>query len=225
MIFQRPLNMLRKIKLATDILMDTRKGRYLTVLPDDIFIVSYPKSGNTWMRFLIGNLLFQDEPITFSNIELKVPDIYRNNNRKLLKISSPRILKSHEYSADYLRSLVRRGSSRIDGIFKVTTKDGYTTRISIVVFARGRVKIAQQHTIRQIMREVIEEKAKTLTYDQLCHDIVLGSVAKAGIGSDIYNLAKKINPLRHVGVRKSKLLSIPEGPTEKVVLTQEAQTA
>lgn len=136
------------------------------------------------------------------------------------------ILKGHEYSADYLRSLVRRGSSRIDGIFKVTTKDGYTTRISIVVFSRGRVKIAQQHTIRRIMREVIEEKAKNLTYDQLCHDIVLGSVAKAGIGSDIYNLAKKINPLRHVGVRKSKLLSIPEGAIgTEVIVTQKAQTA
>ncbi|MFC1507223.1 30S ribosomal protein S3ae [Thermoproteota archaeon] len=136
------------------------------------------------------------------------------------------ILKSHEYSTDYLRSLVRRGSSRIDGIFKVTTKDGYTTRISIVVFSRGRVKIAQQHTIRQIMRKVIEEKAKNLTYDQLCHDIVLGSVAKAGIGSDIFNLAKKINPLRHVGVRKSKLLSLPEGTIGTgVILTQKAQTA
>jgi small subunit ribosomal protein S3Ae len=136
------------------------------------------------------------------------------------------ILKSHEYSADYLRSLVRRGSSRIDGIFKVTTKDGYTSRISIVVFARGRVKIAQQYSIRKIMKEVIEEKAKNLTYDQLCHDIVLGSVAKAGIGSDIYNLAKKINPLRHVGVRKSKLLSLPESATGTgVILTQKAQTA
>jgi len=89
--------MMRKIKFAADILMETKRGRYPTVFPDDIFVVSYPKSGSTWMRFLIGNLLYQDEPITFSNIELKVPDIYQNSNRKLLQISSPRILKSHEY--------------------------------------------------------------------------------------------------------------------------------
>ena len=122
------------------------------------------------------------------------------------------ILKGHEYSADYLRSLVRRGSSRVDGIFKIATKDGYTTRISVVAFARGRVNISQQHAIRRIMREVLEEKAKNLTYDQLCHEMVLGSVAKAGIGSDIYNLAKRISPLRHIGVRKSKLLSLPQVP-------------
>lgn len=136
------------------------------------------------------------------------------------------LLKGHEYSTDYLRSLVRRGSSRIDGIFRVTTKDGYTTRISVVAFARARVNIAQQRAIRRIMREVLEEKAKNLTYDQLCHEMVLGSVAKAGVGSDIYNLAKKIAPLRHIGVRKSKLLSLPEGLTaEAAVATQEVQQA
>ena len=106
MIYQRTLNLFRKIKLATDIMMDTRKGRYVTVLPDDIFIVSYPKSGNTWMRFLIGNLLFQEEPTTFSNVEIKIPNIYRNSNRKLLKISQPRILKSHEYFDPRYRKVI-----------------------------------------------------------------------------------------------------------------------
>lgn len=93
----RILEMLRKFRLAADILMDRKRGRSLSVFPDDRFIVSYPKSGNTWMRFLIGNLLFQDEIITFSNIEQRVPDIYQNTNRKLLQIPQPRILKSHEY--------------------------------------------------------------------------------------------------------------------------------
>ncbi len=132
------------------------------------------------------------------------------------------ILKGHEYSADYLRSLVRRGSSRIDGIFKLTTKDGYTSRISVVAFAKGRINISQQHTIRRMMREVLEEKAKTLSYDQLCHEMVLGSVAKAGIGSDIYNLAKRISPLRHVGVRKSKLLSLPVAATPEAAVASVA---
>jgi len=136
------------------------------------------------------------------------------------------ILKGHEYSADYLRSLVRRGSSRVDGIFKIATKDGYTARISVVAFAKGRANISQQHAIRRIMREVLEEKAKNLTYDQLCHDMVLLSVGKAGIGSDIYNLAKRISPLRHSGVRKSKLLSLPQVSVTTVApATPEAQSA
>jgi hypothetical protein len=32
-------------------------GRDLTVLPDDIFLVSYRRSGSTWLRFLVGNLI------------------------------------------------------------------------------------------------------------------------------------------------------------------------
>jgi small subunit ribosomal protein S3Ae len=120
------------------------------------------------------------------------------------------ILKGHEYSADYLRSLVRRGSSRMDGIFNATSKDGYTTRVSVVAFARGRVKASQEHMIRDLMSKIVEEKAKSLTYDQLSHEMVLGK-----IGSDIYNVAKKIVPLRHVGVRKSKLLVMPAGVMSK----------
>ena len=125
------------------------------------------------------------------------------------------ILKSHEYATDYLRSLVRRGSTRMDGIFKVRTKDQFLTRISIVAFTRDRIKASQEHGIRQIMRQIIEERAAALNYDQLTHEAVLGK-----LGSDIYNLSKKIAPLRHVGVRKSKLLSIPPGvvvnPAEKL---------
>ena len=56
------------------------------------------------------------------------------------------------------------------------------------------------------MRQIVEEKANTLNYDQLSQEMVLGK-----IGSDIYNLAKKIAPLRHVGVRKSRILSLPPG--------------
>jgi len=116
------------------------------------------------------------------------------------------ILKSHEYATDYLRSLVRRGSTRMDGIFNATTKDQFSTRVSVVAFTRDRINASQEHGIRQLMRQIVDEKASTLTYEQLSQEMVLGKV-----GSDIYNLAKKIAPLRHVGVRKSKLTSIPAG--------------
>lgn len=109
-------------------------------------------------------------------------------------------LKGHEYSTDYLRSLVRRGSSRVDCITEIKTKDGFSTMVSIVAFTHGRVNESQQHAIRAVMRKIIEEKAGNLTYDQLSQEMVLGK-----IGSDVYNEAKKIAPLRHVGVRKSRM--------------------
>lgn len=90
--------MKKRVKQAARVILGrAAAGRSLTVFPDDIFIVSYPKSGSTWTRFLVANLVSQDEPITFANIERKVPDIYRKNDRALLQSPRPRILRSHEY--------------------------------------------------------------------------------------------------------------------------------
>jgi hypothetical protein len=72
-------------------------GRAVRVLPDDLFLVSYPKSGNTWIRFLLANLLHPAARIDFSTIEAIVPDIYQNTERSLQAAPRPRIIKSHEY--------------------------------------------------------------------------------------------------------------------------------
>ena len=72
------------------------KGRGLTVYPDDTFLVSYPKSGNTWMRFLITNLIFTGDPTSFVNIERRIPEIYVHADWILRRMSRPRYFKSHE---------------------------------------------------------------------------------------------------------------------------------
>jgi hypothetical protein len=68
-------------------------GRGLTVFPEDIFLVSYLRSGSTWARFLFGNLI-HGEPITFANVDRLVPLIYDHPDRTLRRL--PRLLKSHE---------------------------------------------------------------------------------------------------------------------------------
>src|SRR6267142_309339 len=71
-------------------------GRNVTVFDDDVFVVSYPRSGNTWTRFLIGNLINPDVPLTFSNVESRIPEIYFNPDHKMRALPRPRVLKSHE---------------------------------------------------------------------------------------------------------------------------------
>jgi small subunit ribosomal protein S3Ae len=111
------------------------------------------------------------------------------------------IFKGHEYSRDYLRSLVRRRTTKVDGLFNVITKDGYNLRVAISAFTLSRVKTSQEKIMRTIMTRIIKEKAAALTIDQFAQEMVLGKIA-----SDIYNEAKKIAPLRHVGIRGSKLV-------------------
>jgi hypothetical protein len=71
-------------------------GRKATIFPDDVYLTSYPRSGNTWTRFLLANLLNLDDPATFTNIESRVPEIYFNPDRVLRRLPRPRLLKSHE---------------------------------------------------------------------------------------------------------------------------------
>jgi hypothetical protein len=72
-------------------------GRNLDVLPDDVFILSFPKSGNTWTRFLIANLIYPETPADFSNINRLIPDPEAMSKRDLAKMPRPRIIKSHQY--------------------------------------------------------------------------------------------------------------------------------
>jgi len=81
-------------------------GRNLTVFPDDTFIVSYPRSGNTWTRFLIANLLHPDQAVTFTDVERLIPDIYAQPKRLLNRIPRPRFIKSHEYFDTRYRKVV-----------------------------------------------------------------------------------------------------------------------
>jgi len=114
------------------------------------------------------------------------------------------IFKGHEYSRDYLRSLVRRRTTLVDIIDNIITKDGYELRVAVSAFSLARIRTTQEHALRALMKKIVEGKAKELTFDQYVQEMVLGKIA-----SDIYNEAKKVTPLRHVGIRKSKLVVQP----------------
>ncbi len=127
------------------------------------------------------------------------------------------IFKGHEYTGDYLRSLVRRGSTRIDSIVNITTKKGYKLRLSVVAFSVLRIRKSQILNVRKVMRRILHEKAESLFFDQIVQEAVLGKIA-----SDIYNEAKKIIPLRHTGIRKSKLISYPAEEAAETMVEAEA---
>lgn len=88
--------MLKQAIYVTQYILGLDKARNeLTVFPDDTFIVSYPKSGNTWTRFLIGNLVYPDG-VDFSNINERIPDPNALSKRFLKRLPRPRVLKSHQ---------------------------------------------------------------------------------------------------------------------------------
>ena len=117
------------------------------------------------------------------------------------------VFYGHEYGREFVRSLVRRGTSRIDLITNLVTRDGFHLRVQSTAFTYNRIGSHswKAKSIRKVMKEVLEEAAKELALSQLSQEMVLGKTA-----SDIYQKAKKITALRHVGIIKSKVLLIPD---------------
>ena len=110
----------------------------------------------------------------------------------------------HKLSRSYIRSLVRRRTTRIDGIFNVTTKDGYKLRVMGMAVAIRRIQTSQEKAIREIIKDIIYRKAEELNYA----DFVLESV-QGRIASEIAREVKKIYPIKRAEIRKIKVLEEP----------------
>lgn len=96
----------------------------------EFFLISFPKSGNTWVRFLLANLLKeQNEVITLKNIGNYVPDIYvaaqrENvlNKNSLFNSLTFKFLKTHDpyykiYKDKKVVYLVRDGRDTLNSYF------------------------------------------------------------------------------------------------------------
>ncbi|GBF08401.1 30S ribosomal protein S3ae [Aeropyrum pernix] len=128
--------------------------------------------------------------------------------------------KGHELLRDYIRGLTRRKSSKVTGIFNVWTKDGYGLRVTAMAFTRQRCKTSQKSAIRKVMQEVVEQKARESTLDELIQLMVF-SDHEGSLAYLIDESARKIYPLRKVEIAKSKLLWVPgpNGPEKAVVVS------
>jgi small subunit ribosomal protein S3Ae len=107
----------------------------------------------------------------------------------------------HKVTTDYIRSMIRRGTSRIDSISNVTTKDGKKLKVHVLGVTIKRAKSSQQKFIRETMERMVQEAAAQKTFQELIEDIVGGKMA-----SHIYHEAKKIYPLKRVETVKTRII-------------------
>ncbi|MGA2680296.1 MAG: 30S ribosomal protein S3ae [Candidatus Bathyarchaeia archaeon] len=180
------------------------KGWYMVVAPSffgNVELGSIPAEEPEQLIGRVVEATLYDITADFSHHYLKMFFQVNEIDAKTAKT----LFKGHEYSRDYLRSLVRRRTTKVDSLINLTTKDGYKLRIAVSALTLSRIKTSQEKIIRKMMDKTIHEKAEALSLDQFVQEMVLGKIA-----SDIYNQAKEVAPLRHVGIRKSKLIAQPE---------------
>ncbi|ELY43745.1 30S ribosomal protein S3ae [Natronorubrum sulfidifaciens] len=118
--------------------------------------------------------------------------------------------KEHSLTRDYLRSLVRRGASKVEAYVTVLTTDDYRVQIQPVAFTTKKADASQEKAIRELMVDMIEEAAAERTFEEL-----IDSVVEGRLSSGIYGEAKTIYPLRRVEIQKTTLEAHPEEVAEE----------
>ena len=74
------------------------EGRQIELRESDVLLVSYPRSGNTWVRFLLANVVESgaEQPIDFHSVHSVIPDHGIREHRQFIEaLAEPRIMKSH----------------------------------------------------------------------------------------------------------------------------------
>ena len=138
-------------------------------------------------------------------------DASENNTKLTFKIndvgsdSAYTEFVKHELTRDYLRSLVRRGASKIEAYITVLTTDDYRVQIQTVAFTTKKADASQEQAIRRTMIDLVEEAAEERTFEDLIDSVVEGRLSSA-----IYGEAKTIYPLRRVEIQKATLEARPE---------------
>ncbi|MBS1262941.1 MAG: 30S ribosomal protein S3Ae [Methanonatronarchaeales archaeon] len=110
----------------------------------------------------------------------------------------------HELTSDYVGSLVKRRTSRVDGVFDVLTRDGFKVRVKPLLFTTRQCDADHKGDLRTVMEEQVKEFAVSNSFDQFVTGLVDGTLA-----SDLYREGRKVYPLRRAEIRKSELIAEP----------------
>ncbi len=165
-------------------------------------------------RTVIGTTTADEsEKLVGRTIETTVGDITNDFSKQNIKLrlaidsvtgdTANTVFTGHEITTDYLRSIVKRQTSRIDNNLEVTTKDGRKLRIKPIAFTVKRARSSQIRAIREIMAKIVLERAAELDFEHIVEEIVTGKLA-----ANIYRNAKTIYPIRRVEIRKTEVLPV-----------------
>ena len=165
-------------------------------------------------RTVIGTTTTDDsEKLVGRTIETTVGDITNDFSKQNIKLrlaidnvtgdTASTAFIGHEITTDYLRSIVKRQTSRIDNNLEVTTKDGRKLRIKPIAFTVKRARSSQIRAIREIMGKIVLERAAELDFEHIVEEIVTGKLA-----ANIYRNTKTIYPIRRVEIRKTEVLPV-----------------
>jgi len=159
--------------------------------PADVMLVSYPKSGNTWVRALVANVI-QHSP-SLQKMESLIPDIYRARGLALRNAyrfpCTGRLIKSHES-------------------FRPTYK-----RVIYIVRDPRDVCVSYYHYLRKIKRG---PGWNDLSFEDFVALFVDGDADRFGTWSEHVQSWKSAEEAEMLNIRYEGMLEDPEGNLQNI---------
>jgi small subunit ribosomal protein S3Ae len=110
----------------------------------------------------------------------------------------------HSLTSDYLRRMIRRRKSKIEGVYDVKTKDGALVRVKPFATTDKRIQNSQKRVVREAMKKTITDEAGKTIMSEFIKNILDGK-----IGSEIYKNCKKLYPVKRIEIYKTEVVSQP----------------
>ncbi len=186
--------------LAPKMFDEVRIGETLADSPEKLI----GRTIEVTMKDLTGDFTKQHIKLKFQIVEVRGENAYT-------------VFKGQRLSREYLRSQIRRKSTKIEGIQDVVTKDGHKIRVKVIAIGYGRAQTSQERKVRAKLVEMVKQFAEEKTLDEFVLDCVNGKIP-----AEMYKTANKIYPLKRVDIRKIKYLS-PTLPASIEEAVAEAQ--
>ncbi len=109
-------------------------------------------------------------------------------------------IKGYRLMEEYVRSLVRRRTSKIEAIKDVEFKDGKKARVKVVAITQHRANYNQRKAIRKRLWEILENIAKEYEFERFIIDLISGRIQNS-IKKDLH----KVFPMKFVEFRRVEL--------------------
>jgi small subunit ribosomal protein S3Ae len=110
----------------------------------------------------------------------------------------------HTLTSDYLRRMIRRRKSKVDGVYDITTRDGAVLRVKPFATTDKRIQNSQKKVVREAMKKTLFDQGTTSTLSEFIKAILDGKT-----GSDIYKNCKGFYPVKRIEIYKSEVVSPP----------------
>lgn len=109
----------------------------------------------------------------------------------------------------------------ITHIHNYTTQDGHEFRVEIIAFSQRRINSSKKHELRRVIHNLLSEKIPQWDLSSFIKQV---TDENSDFNREILEKGKRISSLRHIGIKKTKLVSSPKSPIERSTIETETET-